>query len=43
VDVRGVITDTLFTAWIRPSALAGLDHDPRVVSIELGSPLDQID
>jgi hypothetical protein len=43
VDVRGVITDTLFTARIRPSALAGLDQDPRVVSIELGSRLDQID
>jgi hypothetical protein len=43
VDVRGVITDTLFTARVRPSALAGLDEDPRVVSIELGSRLDQID
>ena len=43
VDVRGVITDTLFTARVQPSALAGLDEDPRVVSIELGSRLDQID
>ena len=43
VDVRGVITDTLFTARVRPSALAGLDQDPRVVSIELGGRLDQID
>jgi hypothetical protein len=38
VDVRAVITATLFTARIRPSALAELDRDPRVVSIELGNP-----
>jgi hypothetical protein len=37
VDVRGTITDTLFTARIRPSELAELDEDPRVVSIEIGS------
>jgi len=40
VDIRGTITDTLFTAWIRPSELAELDQDPRVVSIELGSQVD---
>jgi hypothetical protein len=40
VDVRAVITDTLFTAVVRPSALAGLDQDPHVVSVELGSRLD---
>jgi hypothetical protein len=43
VDVRGVITDTLLTVRVRPSALAGLDQDPRVVSIELGSRSDQTD
>jgi hypothetical protein len=43
LDVRAVITDTLFTATVRPSALADLDRDPRVVSIELGSRLDQIE
>lgn len=43
VDVRATITDTLFTARIRPSALASLDQDPRVVSIELGNRLDRID
>ncbi len=37
VDVRGFITDTLLTGRIRPSALARLDEDPRVASIELGS------
>jgi hypothetical protein len=43
VDVRAVVTDTLFTGRVRPSALAELDQDPRVVSVELGSRLDQID
>lgn len=43
VDIRGMITDTLFTARVRPSELAALDQDPRVVSIELGSRLDEID
>jgi len=41
VLVRAAITDTLFTATVRPSALATLDEDPRIVSVELGSPLDQ--
>jgi hypothetical protein len=40
VDIRGVITDTLLTVRVRPSALAALDRDPRVVSIEIGSQLD---
>lgn len=43
VDVRGAITDTLITVTVRPSALPGLEADPRVVSIELGSPVDRID
>jgi hypothetical protein len=43
VDIRGFITDTLLTGWIRPSALGSLDQDPRVASIELGSQTDQID
>jgi len=43
VDVRGFITETLLTCRVRPSALAGLDNDPRVASIELGSQADQID
>jgi hypothetical protein len=38
IDVRAVITETLFTARIRPSTLAALDRDPRVLSIELGNP-----
>ena len=43
LTVRADITDTMFTADVRPSALAGLDDDPRVVSIELGTGLNQID
>ncbi|MGW1343025.1 hypothetical protein ACWCOV_18380 [Kribbella sp. NPDC002412] len=43
LDVRGFITDTLLTCRVRPSALAELDQDPRVASIELGSQTDQID
>lgn len=43
VDVRAVISDTLLTVTVRPSALAELDRDPRVVSVELASPLDQIE
>ncbi|WP_132301112.1 hypothetical protein [Kribbella sp. VKM Ac-2568] len=43
VDVRGFITETLLTGRVRPSALAGLDQDPRVASIELGSQADQVD
>jgi hypothetical protein len=37
VDVRADLSETLFTARIRPSALDALDRDPRVASIELGS------
>ncbi|WP_327583746.1 hypothetical protein OHA25_49280 [Nonomuraea sp. NBC_00507] len=35
VEVRAALTDTLLTAAVRPSALAALDRDPLVVSVEL--------
>lgn len=37
VDVRAELSETLFTARIRPSTLAALDRDPRVTSIDIGS------
>ncbi|MFI7062624.1 hypothetical protein ACIBL3_16700 [Kribbella sp. NPDC050124] len=43
LDVRGFITDTLLTCRVRLSALAELDQDPRIASIELGNRTDQID
>ena len=43
VDVRAQISDTLFTATVTTAGLAGLDRDPRVVAVELGSRLDEID
>lgn len=35
VDLRGFITETVLTCTVRPSALAELDQDPRITSIEL--------
>lgn len=43
VDVRAQISDTIFTATVATADLAGLDRDPLVVAVELGSSLDQID
>jgi hypothetical protein len=43
VDVRAVLSETLFTATVAAADLAGLDRDPRVVAVELGGRLDQID
>ena len=43
VDVRAVISDTLFTATVPASEVDGLGRDPRVVSVELSRRLGQID
>ena len=43
VRVRAVLSETLFTASVAAADLAELDRDPRVVAIELGGRLDQID